>query len=281
MKTLRRTTIVALVMALVAIPTAAFASSDATTETDQAVTDRETDRVVTDRSDVERPDRDLRLIKARALEAIDRQLDALARLRSAIANAEHITEAHADQLLSDIARTAEELKSLARQIEAATTLEELRGLIEKIDDFQIGHVLAPKTHQVIASDSLVYASGKLERYSEKLTDIIARFEEAGFEVGEAWRLLDEMNSNITEGYRLASPVAGNVIGLQPGDWPDPAQAILAAGGADLRAAGHNLRAAHGNGADIVSFLRSLVDGTDFATDVARTDGAVTDAPPSD
>lgn len=281
MNNLRRTTIVALVMALVAIPTAALALDDATTETDHAVTDRETDRAITDRPQTERPDHDLREIKARALEAIDRQLDALGRLRSAIANARHITDEHAGQLLGDIGAAAEGLQSLAHQIEAATTLEELRGLIEQIDDFQIGHVLAPKTHQVIASDALVYATGKLERFSEELSDVIARFEEAGFDVAEAWRLLDEMNDNIAEGYRLASPVAGNVIGLTPRDWPDPAKSILSAGRGDLHAAGQNVRAAHGNGVDIVHFLRQLTDGTDVSTDVARTDGAVTDTPPSD
>ena len=149
----------------------------------------------------------------------------------------------------------------------------MRELIEHIGDYKIRQVLAPKTHQVIGSDSLVYATGKLERFSAKLAEVTARFEEAGFDVDEAWRLLKEMNANIAEGFRLASPVAGNVIGLQPADWPDPAEAALSAGRADLRAAGQNVKAAHGNGIDVVHFLRGLMDGTDVARDVASTDAA--------
>lgn len=263
MKTLRRTTILALVLALLALPTAAIALDEPTTDTDRATRD-----TVVDAREHDRPDHDLSEIKKRALEAINRQLEALGRLRGVIANARHITEAHADQLLGDIARAAEGLETLARKIEAATTPEELRALIEQIDDYQIGHVLAPKTHQVIASDSIVYATGKLERYADKLGEVIARFEEAGFDVSEAWRLLAEMKDHTIEAYRLGSPVAGNVIGLQPEDWPDPAKGILAAGREDLHAAGTNVRAAHGNATDIVAFLRGLMDAT---TDLAPTD----------
>ncbi len=268
MKSLRRIAIVALVMALVAIPTAAFAFDEGTTPT------TETDRATTDRPDTdERRHRDLSEIKARALEMIDKQLEILAGLRSKIANARHITDDHATQLLRDISTAADGLSELARKIEAATTVEELRELIEHIDDFKIRQVLAPKTHQVIGSDSLVYATGKLERFSAKLSEITARFEDAGFDVDEAWRLLEEMDANIAEAYRLASPVAENVIGLQAADWPDPAESVLSAGRADLRAAGQDVKTAHRIGGEIVHFLRGLIDGSDVAFDVAGIDVA--------
>ena len=268
MKSLRRITTVALVIALVAIPTAALALDEATTpitETDRAEAERATTG--------ERPEHDLSEIKARALERIDKQLEALERLRSKIAKSRHITDDHATQLLRDISTAADGLSELARKIEAATTVEELRQLIEHIDDYKIGQVLAPKTSQVIGSDSLVYATGKLERFSAKLSEITARFEEAGFDVDEAWRLLEKMDANIAEGYRLASPVAGNVIGLQAADWPDPAESMLSAGRADLRAAGSSVKAAHGDGVDVVHFLRGLLEGSDPAFDIARTDPA--------
>jgi hypothetical protein len=263
MRNLRRIVTMALVAAVVALPTAAMALEGETP------TDQTTDRVERDTATTDRPVRDLSEVKARALATIAKQHEVLGRLRSAIGNARHITEAHADELLSDVGRTADALESLARQIEAATTAEELRGLIEQLDDFQIKNVLVPKTHQVIASDALVAGAGALERYSEKLATIVSRFEEAGFDVTEAWRLLDEMDSHISEGYRLANPVAGAVIGLQAADWPDPAQSILGAARADLRAAGQNLKSAHGNASDIVSFLRGLTDGTDV--DFGATD----------
>lgn len=269
MTTLRRTAILALVVALVAIPTTAFAQED-----DAATTDVE--RVEPDRPTDVRPDHDLREIKARALATIEKQLEALGRLRSAVANARFITEDHAAQLLRDIGAAAEGLSELARKIEAATTLEELRELIEHIGDYKIAQVLAPKTHQVIASDAGVAAARKLESWGTKLSGIIARFEEAGFDVDEAWRLLDSMKGNTSEGLRLADPVAENVIWLQSSDWPDPAEGILAQGRSDLRAARDALKAAHGNAKDIVHFLRSLIDGTDIEFDSASSSDRVTD-----
>jgi len=274
MNTMRRITIVALVMALVAIPTAAFALDDAATDTEPVVTDLPIRDAVRD-AVTDHRERDLSAIKARALETINKQLEALSRLRAAIGNSRHITGAHSGQLLGDIGRATGGLESLARRIEAATTLEELRELIEQIDDFKIKQVLAPKTHQVIASDSLVYATGKLERFAEKLETVIARFEEAGYDVDEATSLLEEMKEHTSEGYRLGAPVAGNVIGLQASDWPDPAEGILTSGRADLRAAGGNVKSAHHNGVAIVKFLRSLTDGTDV--DLGRSDVAPTDS----
>lgn len=266
----RRITILALVMALVAVPTAALALDDdaISTETERASTDLASD-AETDRH------RDwLERLKKRALEAIDRQLEVLGKLLNAIDENRFITPGHAGRLQGDIHNAQAGLNNLARQIEAATTVEELRPLIEAIPGFQVGHVMVPKTHQVIVSDAMVAGAGKLEQFADKLQEVIARFEEAGYDVDEAWRLLEAMEDHIAAGASLADPVAENVIGLQPEDWPDPAQGILAVGRADLEEAGENLRAAHGNGKDIVEFLRGLHDSTDVATtDAAGSDAA--------
>jgi len=270
MASLRRFTTLALVVALTAVPTSAFALDDTATETDRV----ETDRATTDRATDVRPDHRLDELKKRALETIDHQLEALGRLRSTIANARFLTDDHAAQLLRDVNAAADGLQELARKIESAQTLEELRGLIEQIDDWKIAQVLAPKTHLVIASDAAVAAARKLESHGETLATVIARFEEAGFDVDEAWRLLEEMQKNTAEGLRLADPVAENVIGLQAADWPDPARAVLAQGRSDLSAAREALRAAHGNAIDIAQFLRSLID---TATDVAATSDVTSDS----
>ncbi len=90
MNTMRRITIVALVMALVAIPTAAFALDDAATDTEPVITDRPIRDAVRD-AVTDHRERDLSEIKARALETINKQLEALGRLRAAIGNSRHIT----------------------------------------------------------------------------------------------------------------------------------------------------------------------------------------------
>jgi hypothetical protein len=262
MTAMKRGLVVAIVAALALAPTAAFAEDS----TDTPLRDRPTDLVTDAETDL-RGD-SLEELKERALETIEKSLAALGGLRAAIGRSPYITDGHAAQLLRDINAAADGLQELARKIEAATTPEELRPLIEAIPGFQIGHVLAPKTHQVIVSDSMVAIGGKLKRFADKLEGLIARAEEAGYDVDEAWRMLESMNDHIAEGVRLADPVAEAVIGLQPEDWPEPAKSVLGKGRSDLHAAGGNLRSAYATGKEIVQFLRGLFDGTDLSAEVS-------------
>ena len=241
----RRLLAIAIVMAVTIVPTAALATEDSVP--DETTTTTEVLR-----------ERTLEQLKDRANQLIDRQEGVLGRLRSAIANSAHITVEHAAALSADIAAAADALADLAADVAAATTIPEVWAVIRQIPELHIGNVLAPKTHQVIASDALVAFGAKLDRFADKLEDLIARAEEHGYDVDEAWRMLDEMSGDITEGVRLADPVGETVIGLDAGDWPDPAQATLAAGGHDLRAARLSLRDAFVTGRDIVQFLRDLV-----------------------
>jgi hypothetical protein len=257
---IRRTITLALVTALLAVPTTAFALEEApTSDTTRTTASADTRDPVAPRIFEE--------AKARALATIDKQQAALATLASKVADSRFITDDHAATLRTDIGNAGSGLQELARQISDATTWNELRPLIAGIDDWKIAQVLAPKTAQVIASDGLVAGSRRLESFSGVLANVIGRFETAGFDVVEAQRLLAEMNDLIAEGYRLASPVAADVIGLQAADWPDPAAGTLAAGRSDLHEAGAALRDARGTGVDIVGFLRGLVDRqADGATD---------------
>jgi hypothetical protein len=247
----RRIATLGLIAALLSAPTSAFALEGDTPDAEPAtrVTDRPTDERPTDLSDA----------KARALATIDQQLAALAKLRAAIGSARHITADHASHLLRDVSTAVDGLTELARAIEAASTAEGLRALIDQIGMFQIAHVLAPKTHQVIASDTVTFAVRQLDGYAGKLRVVIGRFESAGFDLTEAWRLLEDMQAHTAEAARLGSPVADTVIWLEPSDWPDPAQAVLADGRADLAAAGSALRSAKGAAGKIVEYLRSLID----------------------
>lgn len=252
----RPITILTLVVAMLAVPTTAFAQDDAATTqrptaTDSAQTDRPSD-ASTDR-------RRFEAAKERALATIAAQMRVLDNLASKVASSRFITDGHAAVLRGDIGAAKDAQEELARTIEAAENWAELAPLIRQIDDQKIAQVLAPKTHQVIVSDALVVGSKKLDEYAEKLESVIERFEEAGFDVDEAWRLLDQMNDQIAEGLRLADPVAENVIGLQASDWPEPARATLSQGRTDLVDAGQALRRAFSTGVDIVQFLRSLYD----------------------
>jgi hypothetical protein len=255
MTRLRRATVLAVALTTLVSPATALADDtvrNGDTVTDAAVTDRHGQ------------DRGFEFAKERALAAIAARLRALEGLSAKIAASRFITEQHAGMLRGDIVRSEAGLEHLARQIEAASSMEELRPLVLQIDDFKVFQVLVPKTHQVIASDTLVVVAGKLDRFAGKLGEVIERFETAGFDVTEAQRLLGDMNDLIDAGHRLASPVAGSVIGLGPEDWPEPAQGLLAAGRADLHEARATLRDAYGTGKEIVEFLRSLIDSLEAA-----------------
>ncbi|HEX5631033.1 MAG TPA: hypothetical protein VFY15_05185 [Acidimicrobiia bacterium] len=231
-----------LVVALGAAPTIAIAQETTTTET--TVVDRH---------------RPLAELKERAQNLIDHQQAVLDRLAAAIELSRFITEGHAGRLHGDISGLEAELEQISRQVEDATTLDEVWALIREVHGLHIGEVTAPKTHQVIASDTLVAIGGKLNRFADRLENLLERAAEAGYDVGAGWDLLEEMERLIGAGIDLADPVAESVIGLDGDDWPDPAQDLLAAGRRDLRAAGADLRTAYGKGREIVEILRSLND----------------------
>jgi len=250
----RTTTVIALVLALLLVPTAAMATDDV------PVTDRATDTTTDTATDTREHDRPFERAKARAVHRVEGLLRVIDGLQAKISASRFITGEHAGLLRADLARAEAGLESLIRQIEAAETWEELGDLVDQIDDFAVLTVLAPKTHQVIASDTLVAIAGKLDRFAAKLGEILERLEAAGHDVTEAQRLLEQMSGAISEGSRLAGPVAGMVIGLGPEDWPDPAQGILADGRADLHSARGSLRSAYATGKEIVQFIRDLNDG---------------------
>lgn len=249
---IRRTTILALVVAMLLVPATALAFDDAADTDRPAPTDAERDATTDHR-------RGFEAAKERVLDAIDVRLRALGTLSTKIENNRFITEQHAGMLRGDIQPATAHLEQLSRKIEDAETWEELLALIPQIDDDKVFAILVPKTHQVIASDALVVGADKLAAFGEKLDTAITRFEEAGYDVAEAWRLLDEMVNQVAEGLRLADPVAESVIGLDPEDWPEPGQTLLAQGRSDLVDARQSLRAARGAAVDIVQFLRNLYD----------------------
>ncbi len=196
-------------------------------------------------------------LKERAQNLIDHEQAQLRRLRVAIEHIRFITDGHAGRLLGDIAGTQATLEHLSGEVEDATTPDEVWALICEVHAVHVGEVIAPKTHQVIASDTLVAIGAKLERFAERLEELLTRAEEAGHEVGAGWDILEEMRRLIGAGVDLADPVAESVIGLEGSDWPDPAQDLLAAGRHDLRAAGADLRQAFATGREIVQLLREL------------------------
>ncbi len=242
---------VAMVAALFAAPTAAFAQTDEAPE----------DRAQTVEPGSERPEHGrhgIDEVKRRALAAIERRLETIERLTARVENSRHVTDDHESALVRDLTDAASSLRELATAIEAAETLRELLPLVEDIvTEHYVYVLLVPKVHEVITSDTMVFIGERLGQFADRLGAVIERLEAAGFDVAELERLLGEMERRIAEGVELAGPIADQVIDLQPEDWPE-AKETLRAGRAALHDAARAFRDSHRIGHEIVKTIREIV-----------------------
>lgn len=198
-------------------------------------------------------------LKDRAEKAIEKRMDTIERATEALQEAEHLTDEHERALLAELDSSAAGLTELGRQIEDATTLEELRELIPLIfEDYRIYAVVVPKAHLVVVADTLMAAAGRIELVAGSLQDAIDRFREAGFDTTEAEEALAEMNASLGEAVALARPVPDTVLPLAPADWPDPVQGIIEEAHSDVRSARHHVESAIRSAHEVGRILRELL-----------------------
>lgn len=197
--------------------------------------------------------------RAHVIKQIERRLDALDRLAPTIESARHLTEDHAASLVRDIAAARETLRAGLAAVQATTTPEELREIAPPIfHNTLVFALLGPKTHEVVASDAVVAVSARFTDFGAKLQETLDRIvNETDIDAAEAQADLDEMIRLVNAAAAGGRPVAGNVIGLQPIDWPDPAQTALREGKVALSDARGSLREARGLAKALVQFIRSV------------------------
>ena len=194
-------------------------------------------------------------LKRRALEAIDKRLDAIAHWTEQVEASEHLEAGHRARLLAELSATTRGLNALAADIEAATTYSELGGLIPKIvEDYWVFALLGPKVHLVVAADVMAHISGRFEEAASSIQEAIDRIEEAGYDPSKAQAALDRMTAHLVAASTLIGPVPGTVLAIQPADMPE-AGAELRNAQADLRSAAEELRAAHKAGHQAVEAIK--------------------------
>lgn len=237
----RTITIVAILGLILALPGVAMAETDTSTE-------RQTTRSIDD-------------VKDRALQAIDNRLATIERLRVHIDQGK-TTGDHKTTLTGDLDSAETGLNRLAGEIQDATTLEELRTLVPQIaTDFRIYVVVAPKTLEVVTADTVLWAvDNPMTRVYDKLTQAIERAADAGYEVSEARAALQDMQVHMTQVEAHAGPVPEQVIGLQAGDWVNPAKALLDQGHDKLLKAREELLAARVSAHATADALRAAING---------------------
>jgi hypothetical protein len=186
-------------------------------------------------------------VKDRAADAIERRLETLDDLTTRITASPHVTDEHEAALLSDYRVAAIGLEQLGDDIDDAETLEELRELVPLIaQGYRVYLVIVPKSAEVAGSDRVATAVDRLAGIAATLTNAADRAEAAGFDVTETRRWLTSARDEIAEANRTGVPVADLVIGLDAGDWEEPAKSMLQDGKRRLENARIDLRQAHGS-----------------------------------
>ena len=212
-------------------------------------------------SSVPEADRSLTIdqLKRRALEAIEKRLDAITRWTETVEANEHLDADHRARLLADLSATTRGLSSLAEDIEAATTYSELGRLIPKIvEDYWVFALLGPKVHLVIAADVMADINDRFDEVAASIQEAIVRLTEAGYDPTAAQAALDRMQAHLVAASTLIGPVPGTVLALRPADMPE-ASADLRTARADLESAAEELRAARKAAHEAVEAIRDAID----------------------
>lgn len=248
---MKRLTIVVLAMlVLAAMPGTALAQE--TNQTDRPTTNRP----VTEEEREARLAAHIEQIKARALEAIKKRLATVAELEAAVERSEYVSASNAAKLQAELRKTARGLEALAEEIQAATTIEELRELVPQIFEFGVYRVIAPKVHLTLGASYGVAFATRLEEFAGKLQEVLDRMAEHGIDVEEAGAELEEMTRAIASGKEKATQVPEMVIDLEPDD--PGAGEVLHQAKSLLQSAAADLRSAAQSGHEIVAFIKRVL-----------------------
>ncbi|MBF8289738.1 MAG: hypothetical protein HW391_706 [Chloroflexi bacterium] len=150
---------------------------------------------------------------------IDRRLATIERLRSAVDDSRPLTNAHEAALEAILDRSAAGLRALRAEIEADTTVAELREDIASIfEDFRIYALVTRQVWLVIGADAVDATAAKLSTAAERLAGLIEQAAASGKDVTEAQAHLAAMEAAIDEALATVDGVAADVLPLTPADW---------------------------------------------------------------
>ena len=152
---------------------------------------------------------------------IDRRLATIDRLGSAIEGSRALTDDHQAALQAILDASGAGLPALRAEIEADTTLAELREDIGSIfEDYRIYVLVVRQVWLVVAADTVDVAGAALDETAADLAVLIERAEAAGKDVTEAKAHLAAMEAAIAEALAGVDGVAEDVLPLTPAQWND-------------------------------------------------------------
>lgn len=187
---------------------------------------------------------------------IDRRLATIERLGNAANDARALTDAHEAALEAILDNSAAGLRALREEIEADTTVEELRADIKRIfEDFRIYALVVRQVGLVIATDVVDAAGAALADRAADLASLIAQAEANGKDVTRARAHLAAMEAAIAEALAGVDGVADEVLPLTPADWnAGTAGPVLRAAREAIAAARADLRTAKAEARQVIAAL---------------------------
>lgn len=187
---------------------------------------------------------------------IDRRLATIDRLENVIETSRALTDDHQAALQRILDNAAAGLRALRAEIEADTTLAELREDINSIfEEFRIYVLVTRQVWLVVAADTVDVAGAGLEETAADLAVLIERAEAAGQDVTEAVAHLEAMEAAIAEALASVEGVAEDVLPLTPADWNDgTAEPILRAARQAIADARADLRTALAEARQVIAAL---------------------------
>jgi hypothetical protein len=176
---------------------------------------------------------------------IDRRLEDLARMQTAVDGSQTLTDAHEASLDAILASTTTGLQALRAEIDAATTLDGAReGVRRIVEDFRVYVLVARQVRLVIADDVVAAGVERVEAAADRLEDAIEAAREAGRNVGDAPSHLAAMRREANAAARAVEGDAAEVLALTPAAWnAGDAKPVLDAARASVQEARESLRTA--------------------------------------
>jgi len=188
---------------------------------------------------------------------IQRRLVTLARLQGGVIAAPFLTSLDRQALLDRIRATRTGLTGLKSEIDADTTVAELKVDLPRIaTEYRVYLLLAPQVNLVRGADATTAAAGRLGQEAQRLQQLIDFAKSQGKDVTAAQAALDAMDHDLANARAQVTGLSAKLLALMPADWNDgSAKPLLDAARAAERSAHAELVSARKDARAVIAALK--------------------------
>lgn len=187
---------------------------------------------------------------------IQRRFVTLDRLQGAVIAAPFLTSSDRQALLQHIQGTRAGLTSLKAEIDADTTVDELKVDISRIaTEYRVYLLLAPQVNLVRGADAISAAAARMDQEALRLQQLIDFAGSQGKDVTAAQAALDAMEHDLANAKAQVTGLSAKLLALTPATWNDgSAKPVLDGARAAERAAHAELLSARKDARGVITAL---------------------------